>query len=188
MVGSDLVLLSHVGSSCSSAPSCSCGYSLYDRDLMAIIAAGVGLNLTSASVVVIFDPDWNPCADLQAASASALRARSHKRIRLHRYKYKTDALTCFNLSLVTAKHFQKIKLNLSNYMHTSYTNNCWGLTCIITHPKSPLRAKAPVASGVPNLDHLYVHCEESTTRTRNSIVSNRKGSQRDPLIQFELQT
>ena len=29
-------------------------------------AGGVGLNLTSASVVVIFDPDWNPFSDLQA--------------------------------------------------------------------------------------------------------------------------
>ena len=26
----------------------------------------MGLNLTSASVVVIFDPDWNPFSDLQA--------------------------------------------------------------------------------------------------------------------------
>lgn len=28
------------------------------------------MNLTSASVVVIFDPDWNPCADLQAQDRS----------------------------------------------------------------------------------------------------------------------
>lgn len=33
-------------------------------------AGGVGLNLTSASVVVIFDPDWNPFSDLQAQDRS----------------------------------------------------------------------------------------------------------------------
>lgn len=35
-------------------------------------AGGVGLNLTAASVVVIFDPDWNPFSDLQAQARRAM--------------------------------------------------------------------------------------------------------------------
>lgn len=38
--------------------------------LISTLAGGVGLNLTAANKVVIFDPNWNPVADLQAMDRS----------------------------------------------------------------------------------------------------------------------
>jgi SNF2 family DNA or RNA helicase len=34
--------------------------------LVSTKAGGVGLNLTAADTVIVFDPDWNPAQDLQA--------------------------------------------------------------------------------------------------------------------------
>lgn len=39
--------------------------------IMTTRVGGLGLNLTAANKVVIFDPDWNPTVDLQAGDWAA---------------------------------------------------------------------------------------------------------------------
>lgn len=43
----------------------------------------MGLNLTGANVVVIFDPNWNPMYDLQAQDR-AYRIGQHRDVRVYR--------------------------------------------------------------------------------------------------------
>jgi SNF2 family DNA or RNA helicase len=46
-------------------------------------AGGVGLNLTAADTVIIFDPNWNPAHDLQAQDR-AFRIGSKKDVHVYR--------------------------------------------------------------------------------------------------------
>ena len=46
-------------------------------------AGGVGLNLTGANVVLIYDPTWNPMYDLQAQDR-AYRIGQHRDVRVYR--------------------------------------------------------------------------------------------------------
>ena len=43
--------------------------------LLGTRAGGVGINLTAADTVVIYDPDWNPQNDIQAQARCVVRAR-----------------------------------------------------------------------------------------------------------------
>ncbi|XP_071855137.1 uncharacterized protein [Apostichopus japonicus] len=51
--------------------------------LISTKAGGMGLNLTGANVVVIFDPNWNPMYDLQAQDR-AYRIGQHRDVRVYR--------------------------------------------------------------------------------------------------------
>ena len=39
--------------------------------IMTTRVGGLGLNLTAANKVIIFDPDWNPTVDVQASDRAA---------------------------------------------------------------------------------------------------------------------
>ncbi|XP_030852582.1 DNA excision repair protein ERCC-6-like 2 [Strongylocentrotus purpuratus] len=52
--------------------------------LISTKAGGIGLNLTGANVVVIFDPNWNPTYDLQAQDR-AYRIGQHRDVRVYRF-------------------------------------------------------------------------------------------------------
>ena len=41
-------------------------------DVLLSSVGGVGLNITGANVVIIFDPDWNPAVDSQAQDRYSL--------------------------------------------------------------------------------------------------------------------
>ncbi|KAJ1525630.1 hypothetical protein ONE63_008848 [Megalurothrips usitatus] len=51
--------------------------------LLSTKAAGVGLNMTGANVVIIFDPNWNPAHDLQAQDR-AYRLGQDRDVRVYR--------------------------------------------------------------------------------------------------------
>ena len=52
--------------------------------LLTTRVGGLGINLTSANKVLIFDPDWNPMVDLQATER-ALRIGQKRDVAIYRF-------------------------------------------------------------------------------------------------------
>jgi len=52
--------------------------------LLTTRVGGVGINLTAANKVVIFDPDWNPMVDIQATDR-ALRIGQKRDVAIYRF-------------------------------------------------------------------------------------------------------
>ena len=52
--------------------------------LLTTRVGGLGINLTSANKVIIFDPDWNPMVDIQATER-ALRIGQKRDVAIYRF-------------------------------------------------------------------------------------------------------
>lgn len=66
-------------------------------------AGGLGINLATADVVIIYDSDWNPQMDLQAMDR-AHRIGQKKQVRVYRYAY--ISATYFFILINTFFYFQ----------------------------------------------------------------------------------
>ena len=70
--------------------------------LLSTRAGGVGINLTAADTVILFDSDWNPQNDIQAMARSH-RIGQHKRVRVFRLvtraSYEAELVQSANLKL-----------------------------------------------------------------------------------------
>ena len=52
--------------------------------LLTTRVGGLGINLTAANKVIIFDPDWNPMVDIQATDR-ALRIGQKRNVAIYRF-------------------------------------------------------------------------------------------------------
>lgn len=59
--------------------------------LLCTKAGGLGINLTAADTVIIYDSDWNPQNDLQA-QARCHRIGQKKMVKIYRYDSKATLL------------------------------------------------------------------------------------------------
>jgi len=65
-----------------------------DVFLLSAKAGGVGLNLTGASRLVLYDSDWNPATDLQAMSR-IWRDGQMRSVYIYRYVHNTQNPTLY---------------------------------------------------------------------------------------------
>jgi len=73
---------------------CNVPYFPEDVFLLSAKAGGVGLNLTGASRLVLYDSDWNPAMDLQAMSR-IWRDGQMRSVYIYRYVHNTQNPTLY---------------------------------------------------------------------------------------------
>ena len=124
-----------------------------DIFLLSTRAGGLGINLTRADTVIIFDSDWNPHADLQAQDRCH-RIGQKKTVMVYRL---ATAATVEEKVLHAAK--QKLKLEQLVVSKGKFKYAAWELGGG-SHP-SPLLALAGLAAGtsccVPRLSASAAH-------------------------------
>ncbi|KNF03799.1 hypothetical protein PSTG_02894 [Puccinia striiformis f. sp. tritici PST-78] len=152
--------------------------------LASIKAAGVGLNLTAANKVVIFDPSWNPSHDAQAMDRVVRigQKREVECIRLissgtteeliyHRQVYKQGLSEVANTGQAPSRHFTGVQGNKKNQ------GDIFGVKNIFKQQASERASLDPDE----NLDDFSYAVDQFITH--GAIVANSEAKSKD---QFEL--
>lgn len=79
--------------------------------LLSAKAGGVGLNLTGASRLILYDSDWNPATDLQAMSR-IWRDGQMRSVYIYRYIHETQHLTLYLKLVLSLKISRSFFLRL----------------------------------------------------------------------------
>eukprot|EP00345_Euplotes_harpa_P017140 CAMPEP_0168348110 /NCGR_PEP_ID=MMETSP0213-20121227/19476_1 /TAXON_ID=151035 /ORGANISM="Euplotes harpa, Strain FSP1.4" /LENGTH=431 /DNA_ID=CAMNT_0008357499 /DNA_START=133 /DNA_END=1426 /DNA_ORIENTATION=- len=108
-----------------------------DQNCFAMIlttrVGGLGLNLTAANKVIIFDPDWNPMVDMQASDRAA-RKDKNKEVTVYRFVL-TDTVEEFIYQKQIFKKFMADKI-LNNPSAKKIFKNKIFMEYLLSVPKS----------------------------------------------------
>uniref|UniRef100_A0A3B0MUY9 DNA repair helicase, putative n=1 Tax=Theileria annulata TaxID=5874 RepID=A0A3B0MUY9_THEAN len=111
---------------------------------------GIGLNLTAATRIIIYDPDWNPMTDMQAKERCYRIGQKNEVIIYRLITASTIEEKIYQRQLYKYYLSQQI-LSHNNSFYNKYINN---LQYLITYPKPPIvfPTKSPVesSSSTPN--------------------------------------
>ena len=84
--------------------------------LLTTKVGGLGVNLTGADRVIIFDPDWNPSTDVQARER-AWRIGQHRHVTIFRL------LTTGTIEEKIYHRYTYLSISFNNYIHFSILIN-----------------------------------------------------------------
>uniref|UniRef100_A0A2N9GWX1 Chromatin-remodeling complex ATPase n=2 Tax=Fagaceae TaxID=3503 RepID=A0A2N9GWX1_FAGSY len=88
--------------------------------LLSTRAGGLGINLATADVVILYDSDWNPQVDLQAQDR-AHRIGQKKEVQVFRHEHKLLSLLGVNAPRLLGNWFWRVKSVASRFYCLEYT-------------------------------------------------------------------